>query len=1215
MEIKESYFSLFNITDFRLIHFTAMVDSTLKQLIEISNQLTTNDISKLKLLLKVPVALFETEDGENFLFGLKQWSGHNAFNFYQSLQSVRPDLVMIANKIPWLCSSIENENEEVEEGLTINSFINFMKAELTIGKQKMILIAHFKKAEEPINIEITLAMLLDKGLIRRNLKKLSIIMADIGRNDLINKFKDYQKAFCHMEEDEFLFKFRNALKSAEKQVEEWKNYLKQYTKLQNIKVKQMLGKDDSVYLADVFVELTIVGQAPRAVNYEDETTYNEITFLRKIADNELKIRPVDLQKELRYSRVDYPEIWCLIGNPGCGKTFLSKRIALTFCEEELKQISFTISIPCRNAEWHALEVSCQEAEGKLTSENIQEWLCIGLPLGPSWSKNLAKYLVEVDGQGLMLVIDGLDEFTKALSFKKTILHNMLTRRTLTKSRIILTTRPGAWTDISSKHELRISRCFHVLGFSPKNRDLYFEKQIMSEYRLNECKRLLERYDEMRQLALIPVNASLFAALLKDESVSIHTLTQLYDELTCYLIRRQLCRMGLEELAEVTNIQLFHPCVKDCLHSIGLIALGGVYRRELTSTDKLSLTIDHVETESHCLGLAHEFHKKEAVDVVTKVWGFAHLTMQEFTSAVFLRSTSWTDQCMSIRFVADSDEHFSIFRMVVRFLCGLITERSAAILTVLYRKLITQTVQDLPMYHQLEYEQADHLGFQLKKYTGWYEFTKKYFQLTPIIFETNSKSITNCFNQFLQNSICIYLNNKVLPVSPNEWECFLQSLQLVNHIQVIHIDTNSFNLTQFKSLLEIIANSPLSYLALRFYNKDSTKILIYTDLLKETKLRTETGIFIELNSCTLTDVKTLSSGLNILSTDVNMFSTDVNILSTDVNILSTDVNMFSTDVNILSTDVNMLSTDVNILSTDVNILSTDVNILSTDVNRNIAGMKLYNGKCSNQFIQSIANQLSAFQYLYLNKYYSEYETIYNTILPALSNATQLRGIYLYEIPSEYHQQVIHTLSLLSELQEIRFHTYSLLPHIMHLSRISYLEIRDIRRYTDLSECLIQLIHRNQHTIRGLKLDRLKSIGIKSWNGFLNVLHFCVNLVQLELRWITQLDDVTLWSSTLCNLNSLVILIFIGVELFDAGLISLCEGLIAHPTIKELCLYKCKQTSESCGALTNLIHTVSYLEKLIVDNLSKPDTEPIKLLKQTAEEYSIETFFHSIDAYFN
>ena len=1039
------------------------------------------------------------------------------------------------------------------------------------------------------------------------------------------------------------------------EIAQWELSLKKYLEVQNKDVKQMLGKDKSVSLAYVYVDLTIVKEEPREINLEDEFTYNEIEYLRKIANKEIEIIPVDFTEELQSYKPEIPEIWCLIGNPGCGKTFLAKRTALRFSQEELTQISYSIAIPCRNTDWHNMESTRIEEDRTITAEFVQEWLCIGLPVASEWPKDLSKHLTKSDGEGLLLIIDGLDEFTKKVPFEKTLLYLLLTRQSLHRSNIILTTRPGAWTDISSKHELKVDRYYQVLGFSPENRDLYFEKQIVSEYRLNECKRLLERYDEMRQLALIPVNASLFAALLKDESVSIHTLTQLYDELTCYLIRRQLCRMGLEELAKVTNIQLFHPCVKDCLHSIGLIALGGMYRRELTSTDKVSLTIDHVETESHCLGLAHEFHKREAVGVVTKVWGFAHLTMQEFTSAVFLRSTSWTDQCMSIRFVADSDEHFSIFRMVVRFLCGLITERSAAILTILYRKLIPQTIQELPMCHQLKYE------YSLSKYAGWYEFTKKYFQLSPILFETNSKSITNCFNQFLQNSICIYLDDTVLPVSPNEWECFLQSLQLVKHIQVISIDTDSVNLIQFESLLEIIANSPLSYLALRFHSKDSTEVLTYTDLFKETELRTQTRINIELKECTLTDatavnipstdVNTLSKGVNILSTDVNILSTAVNTLSTDVNILSTDVNILSTDVNtlstavnipstdvntlstdvntlstdvntlstdvntlskgvnILSTDVNIISTDVNILSTGVNTLPTGVNILSTGVNRNIAGMRLLNSKYSNQFLQSIANQISALQYLYLWKAAREDETIYNTILPALSNATQFRGIYLYDIPTKYHQQIIHTLSILSELQGIKFHTYSLLPHITHLSRISYLEITGIRREdTDLSDCLIQLIHRNQHTIRVLKLESLQYIGIKSWNGFLSALHFCVNLVQIELRFIfTQLDDVTLWSSTLCNLNSLVLLRFSFVELFDTGLISVCEGLIAHPTIKHLVVYNCEQTSESSEALTNLIHTVSYLETLYVNNLSEPDTEPIKILKQTAEEYSIWTHF--------
>ena len=216
--------------------------------------------------------------------------------------------------------------------------------------------------------------------------------------------------------------------------------------------------------------------------------------------------------------------------------------------------------------------------------------------------------------------------------------------------------------------------------------------------------------------------------------------------------------------------------------------------------------------------------------------------------------------------------------------------------------------------------------------------------------------------------------------------------------------------------------------------------------------------------------------------------------------------------------------------------------------------------------------------------------------------------MYWIPTQYHQQVIHTLSILSELQEICFHTYSLLPHITHLSLISYLQLtRTGREDTDLSDYLIQLIHRNQHTIRGLKLDRLQYIGFKSWNGFLNALHFCINLVKIELMHIPPLDDVTLWSSTLCNLNSLIQLTFLIVELFDTGLISVCEGLIAHPTIKYLDVYNCEQTSESCEALTNLIHTVSYLKRLTVNNLSKPNTEPIKILKQTAKEYTIKTYF--------
>ena len=87
-----------------------------------------------------------------------------------------------------------------------------------------------------------------------------------------------------------------------------------------------------------------------------------------------------------------------------------------------------------------------------------------------------------------------------------------------------------------------------------------------------------------------------------------------------------------------------------------------------------MNIENVEIECNCLGLAHEFYTKDYVGIVLKLWAFAHLslTMQEFASAIFLKSTSWTDQCLSTRYRADCEEHFSVFGMLLRFLCGLVS---------------------------------------------------------------------------------------------------------------------------------------------------------------------------------------------------------------------------------------------------------------------------------------------------------------------------------------------------------------------------------------------------------------------------------------------------------------------------------------------------------------------------------------------------------------
>ena len=1098
---------------------------------ELSNQLKANDIKQITDFIGIAEGLCqEITEGSKFLTTLKKWSGHNPFIFYQTLKHVRGDLVATACKIKWLCVTSPEEIEyKEEEKLSIKTLIEFLKSEISKANWELIYMVATNEAGEDVNFETTLNKLLEKGLIEKDLTTLIEIIKGIQRGDLVEKLEQYRHAFGQMEDGEFESKFKKEVGKQAKELEKWELKLKEFLQIQYGTVKEIMGSDESVSLTDVYIDLTILSDKPDAIKIEDETTYNEIAMLREMARQGSWRKQIDFTNELRSYKIKYPEIWCLIGNPGCGKTFLAKRTALRFSSNELTGIQYSISVPCRNTDWHSMESTQFENESEIEKEYISKWLCLGLPKGPNWSKDLAKHITESDGDGLLLIIDGLDEFTRKVPFGKTFLHSLLTRESLTKATIILTSRPGAWTDISSSHELKIDRYYQVLGFSPENRDLYFQKQITNEHKLKACWELMERHDEMKQLSLIPVNASLFAALLKgDESTSINTLTKLYYELTLYMIRRELSRMGLKELSRVARISYLHEDILDCLYKIGFIAFLGVANRDLASEENVPLIMGQEEYACQCLGLAHVHYRKESIGLMKKVWTFVHLTMQEFVSALWLEHTTWTEQCYSARYISNSMTNFSLFRMVVRFLCGLQSDKAAAVLSIIYRYLTPQPIQliDMPMMYQLKYSALYH-------HQGWNEFTEIYLQLAAIVYETNSNSVPIWYSNFKQNfpePIYLYIESAF---SPNEWMCFIQSLKLVNKIHLIYIDTGNINKTQFYSLMQEMRNCSVSLLALTFNNKNSNTVLSYTEIIRNTELKFDTKISFDLFQCFLSD----ETG--------RIFQTTNQILS---------------------------------------------------------GLILYRNEFSNNVLKELTNQMSAIKYLYV----WESRTNYDTLVPALCQATQLRLLHLYNIPKKHLPTLHAVLPQFSELQEIAFNNNSLLPAISNLSNLTYLEIIDITTEdTALSVYLLQIINGNRHSLRGMWLWYLNRMGFNNWILFLNCLEFGTNLVQLKL-WNTTLptNDVTHWSRAVNKMKSLVELEFYYVSLYDTGLLSLCEGLIYHPAIRSLKLEFCDLTSLSCDPLTHLIPTVSQMETLTVEGLSEPDGAPIFLLKQTADEFSIE-----------
>ena len=422
----------------------------LTALIELSEELTTADIIHLRNVIGLPQGLCQdAANAAQFLSSIKKWKGHDPFEFHQALQSVRPDLIAIACEIKWLCVSSPSEFVQESKELSIKTLIDLLSTEIPKDKWILIHMVVANEAGENVGFEVTLNKMIENGFIKKDLKKLTQILTKIKRDDLVNKLNPYKSIFSEMEENEFISKFKKEVSNQAKELRQWEQKLKDFAKVQYQMVNEMIGREQAVNLKKVYVRLTIIKEEPRAVNWEDETTYSEIAYLRKIANKEVKVKKVNFKKEIKTYKSKKPEIWCLIGNPGCGKTFLAKRTALRFSSSELVSIKYTISIPCRNTDWHSMESTRYENELEIETEYISKWLCLGLPKGPNWSKDLAKHLTESDGEGLLLIIDGLDEFTRNVPFGKTFLCLLLTRQSLTKSTIILTSRPGAWTDISS----------------------------------------------------------------------------------------------------------------------------------------------------------------------------------------------------------------------------------------------------------------------------------------------------------------------------------------------------------------------------------------------------------------------------------------------------------------------------------------------------------------------------------------------------------------------------------------------------------------------------------------------------------------------------------------------------------------------------------------------------------------------------------------------
>ena len=1117
---------------------------------EIAKSLTTANVQQLQNILKVPSAIVEKTVTEPLVFldTLRyDFPQFNSIKFLDALGSVgRHDLIPFAQKLSWVTASSSKGSQGKEASPSIKTFVQLLRNEVESNQWRLIVATGMsERVTTELDFETAFQISVEKELILPDLRQLCNVIKAVDRNDLIEKIQNHAKLFKGMNKIEFQTRLLEELETDDKEVQvKWSNALRAYVKQRNKKVSILLDDDENVLLEYVYTPLTVVKEKLANLKVGEDTTISEIAFLKSMSDNMKMLETVDFISLVSSLDSNEPELLILIGNPGSGKTFLCKYLALLYGTYELNNFTYVLSVPCRNEEWHKMEKTRQENEIEIEEEFVQKWLSLAMPMGIRWSKSLAKHITKTGGEGLLLIIDGVDEFIKDVPFKTTLLYFLLQKRILNCATVLVTSRPGAWNEIREEHgqELKVDSNFQVLGFSPEDRDRYFEKRIITEAKLKDTNELFFRHDEINQLSLVPVNASLFTSLFNaTNNILSQTLTHLYSALVLYIVRRQLSRMGLKKLTRVERVAQFHPSVLECIGCIGEEAYEGIFHRELSCREEdIAIRVDSSEYKTERLGLMQVQVKLLKLGHRVNVWNFAHLTLQEYMAAVYLSNKTWLMQCVMIRFIVSSEEVFAMYKMVVRFLCGLLSDRAACLIPIICRNIIPDTMSliDMPMIHQLRYFD------NIMSVSDWFQFTQVYLLICTLIVETNSKLMEQYFTSFLNllpEHVYFYFSESI---SPNEWHCFIISLNYICKIEILYIQIYLINSKQFNSLLHQLSSCSLSYLAIAFFGNEPERIQSYTSLISSTDIPINYKISLSFRECVLTESQPSS----------HLFPT---------------------------------------------------------TNNNWTGsIKLEVSEMSNEILTNLVDQFSRIENIYYEpKSYSDL----SILLPLISNNSQIKGLHILDINSYLPEttDILSGLSSLEELQWYKVDAYTALPHLQTNNSLSSLTLSspkyDPPFRENYKQQLIKVISNNRTSLRDIELDRLHTVGLNSWTSILTSIQSCCNLVSLGLAYSPfPSDDISYWDTAIPYLQSLVELALLAIPLRDTGLMSLCKSLNRHPTIRNLRIRKCEFTSDSCEPIMMLIHTLPYLRllKLHVPELSLPDANPLQLLQQTAELFSVK-----------
>ena len=399
-----------------------------------------------------------------------------------------------------------------------------------------------------------------------------------------------------------------------------------------------------------FVNLECADVSKHLSRKEIEDSWSEIVQgkLDRFPRESITIDQIASKVEDKFSK-----LVVIKGAPGGGKTTLSWELCRRWANGEVwTDYSLVVLLRLRDE-------NVQEAV-----ELVDLFQCEDT----DYSKNIYAIIRKNYGQGILFILEGLDELPPPFKQRNSIFMKLITGLLLPASTVLVTTRPWAVCDLPVTCSSRIDQFIEILGFSSKQIQEYIDLMI-KDGAPPELREYIDSNPRISSAMYNPLHARIVVEVyreLHDESNSIfpNTTTELYTAYSRVLIKRYLHDKpesdGRGELSELPSSLQVH------FDKLCQIAYNGITKEK----QQLVFFKEDVVDDSTTLGFmnsVHPLYKSTKKNNNSPSYNFLHLTLQEFLAAFYVWKNK-TPHEQLILFETKADD--GSYKMILLFLAGL-----------------------------------------------------------------------------------------------------------------------------------------------------------------------------------------------------------------------------------------------------------------------------------------------------------------------------------------------------------------------------------------------------------------------------------------------------------------------------------------------------------------------------------------------------------------